>query len=251
MKGQNTFAETSASPEQVLGIFRDWQRLELGRCMRERDLLSFTTTVSGWRASCDLQGWQELGVALNKYFGTTVSKDEWRATMKPEKKKYLRDVCALIATRAKLPTPGDQKVFGKPCKPASSFFALRSCLQLAGVDTAHLRPSTKLDSCLRLHTQDVIEAVTKLAPGKMPQMATKFNWRHRLSGWVCLGGLLTLVAGGILERPEWTVVGCLFLALGFIAVTVFSNLPPSEVRLEGLETFGDLSRMIANGERNL
>src|SRR5438552_1265320 len=93
MKGQNTFAETSASREQVLGIFQDWQRLESGRCMRERDLLSFTTTVRDWRASCDLQGWQELGVALNKYFGTTFSKDEWRATMNPEKKKYLRDVC--------------------------------------------------------------------------------------------------------------------------------------------------------------
>src|SRR5439155_26937151 len=98
MKGQNTFAETSASPEQVLGIFRDWQRLELGRCMRERDLVSFTTTVSGGRASFDLQRWQDLGVALNKHFGTTVSKDEWRATIKPDKKKYLRKVYEVIAT---------------------------------------------------------------------------------------------------------------------------------------------------------
>ncbi|PYL00028.1 MAG: hypothetical protein DME19_06575 [Verrucomicrobia bacterium] len=85
----------------------------------------------------------------------------------------------------------------------------------------------------------------------MPLMTTKLNWGHRLSGWVCLAGLLALVAGGVFERPDWTVAGCLFRALGFIAVTVFSNLPPSEVRLEGLETFGDLSRMIANGERNL
>src|SRR2546430_14695413 len=101
-----------------------------------------------------------------------------RSTLFPYTTLFRSDVCALIATRAKLPTPGDQKVFGKPCKPASSFFALRSCLQLAGVDTAHLRPSTKLDSCLRLHTQDVIEAVTKLEQGKMQQMAYKFNWMN-------------------------------------------------------------------------
>jgi uncharacterized membrane protein YhdT len=79
----------------------------------------------------------------------------------------------------------------------------------------------------------------------MPLMKAKFNLGHRLSGWACLVGLLTLVTGGILERPEWTVTGCLILAFAFISITVFSNLPPAMVRLEGLETFGDLSRLIA------
>lgn len=247
MNGQNTFSEAPATTEQILGIFRDWQRLEFGNALNEKEILSFDTTVSDWRAVCDLQGWQQLGEALNKFFSTTFSKDEWRAVMKPEKQKTLRDICVLVASRASLPKVGELKVFGKPCKTASAFFALRSYLRLAGLDVAQLRPSTKLDSCLRLHTQAVIEVIAKLAPGKMPLMKTKFNLGHRLSGWACLVGLLTLVTGGILERQEWTVTGCLVLAFAFIAITVFSNLSPAVVRLEGLETFGDLSRLIAAG----
>jgi hypothetical protein len=247
MNGQNTFSEVPAKPEQILGIFQDWQRLELGNAFNEKETLAFDTTVSDWRAVCDLRGWQQLGKTMNKFFSTTFSKDEWRAVMKPEKQKTLRDVCVLVASRASLPTVGELKIFGKPCKTASAFFALRSYLQLAGLDVARLRPSTKIDGCLRLHTQTVIEVITKLAPGKMPLMKTKFNLGHRLSGWACLVGLLTLVAGGILERPEWIVAGCLVLVFAFIAITVFSNLTPAVVHLEGLETFGDLSRLIAAG----
>src|SRR2546430_4021656 len=69
-----------------------------------------------------------------------------RSTLFPYTTLFRSDVCALIATRAKLPTPGDQKVFGKPCKPASSFFALRSCLQLAGVDTRSEEHTSELQS---------------------------------------------------------------------------------------------------------
>jgi len=77
-------------------------------------------------------------------------------------------------------------------------------------------------------------------------MKTKLNLGHRLSGWACLAGLVSLIGGSLLEKPEWTVVGCLVLGFGLIAITVFSNLPPAKVRLEGCETFADLSRLIAN-----
>ena len=256
MKGQNTFLETLATPEQILGIFRDWQRLELGNALDKKAILSFDTTVRDWRADCDLAEWQTLGEALNRYFGTTFSRNEWRATMKSEKQKTLRNVCVLVATRATLPKLNELKVLGKPCRLASAFFALitqprnftmkRSRLRVAGVDASQIRPSSKLDSFLRLETQTAVKAISILAPGKMPMMKTKLNLGHRLSGWACLAGLVSLIGGSLLEKPEWTVVGCLVLGFGLIAITVFSNLPPAKVRLEGCETFADLSRLIAN-----
>ncbi|MBI2928288.1 MAG: hypothetical protein HYY24_21675 [Verrucomicrobia bacterium] len=245
MNGHNTLSETPALPEQILAIVQDWQRLEWGSALDTSQIFSFDTTVKTWRDDCELQGWKQLGEALNKFFGTTFSNGDWRGVMKPEKQRTLRDVCALIATRATLPNVRELNVFGRPCRSASSFFALRSCLQVAGVETARLRPSTKLDEYLRRHGQTVVEMVTKLAPGKLPRMKTKSNLGHRLSGWACLMGLLTLVAGEISERPEWTVTGCLVSAFAFIAITLFSNLLPARVHLEGLETFGDLSRLIA------
>lgn len=248
MKGQNTFSEKPATPEQILAIFQDWQRLEWGKALDAEQTLSFDTTVKTWRDDCELQGWQQLGKALDKFFGTNFSKEDWQGAMKPEMKKTLRDVCMLISTRAVLPRIGEQSVFGKPCKSASSFFALRSSLERAGVDVACLRPSTKLDSLLRKHNQVIVESVIKLAPGRLPLMTTKFNFGHKLSGWACLVGLLALVAGGILEKPFWTVAGCLLFGFGFVAITAFSNLSPARVRLEGLETFGDLCRLIARVE---
>jgi hypothetical protein len=246
MNGQNTFLESPATPEQILGIFQDWQRLEWGKHLIEKEILSFDTTIKHWRDNCELQGWQALGKSLNTYFGTAFSKDEWQVVMKSEKQKTLRDVCSLIATRAILPKVGELKVFGKSCKTASAFFALRLCLQKAGVDVAQIRPSSRLDGFLRLDTQAMIETISRLAPGRLPIMKTKFNMGHRFSGWVCLTGLLSLIAGGMLKKPEWIIFGCSALVLGFIAITAFSNRPAAKVQLEGCETFADLSRLIAN-----
>jgi hypothetical protein len=245
MKGQNTFLETPATPEQILGIFQNWQRLEAGNALKEKELLSFETSVRDWRDIGDLLGWQQLSVALNKFFGITFSKDEWRATMKPEKQKTLRDICTLIATRAILPTVGELNVFGKPCRTAAAFFALLFCLRKVGLDIGKIRPSSRLDSYLRLHTQTLVEVVSKFAPGKIPVMKTKINLGHRISGWVCLSGLLALIGGGVFGKPDLILAACLILVFGFIAITVFSNLPPAKFQFEGCETFGDLSRLIA------
>lgn len=250
MNGHKTFSEAPATPEQILGIFRDWQRLEFGKVADEKAILSFNTTVSDWRAVSDLHGWRQLGEALNKFFNTTFSKEEWRAAMKPERQRTLWDVCALVASRANLPKIHEAKILGRACKTASAFFALRSHLRLAGLNVELICPSAKLDSCLRLHTQVAIEVICKLVPGRMPLMKTKFNLGHRLSGWVCFAALVELVAGGIGEKPEWTVIGSVVFCLAFIAITVFSNLPPASVRLDSLKTFGDLSRLIASENYN-
>lgn len=249
MNGQQAFVEAAATPEQILAIFQDWQRLKWGECDK-RHLLTFGTTVREWRDDGDLVDWQPLGKGLNQFFGTTFSKDEWRMVMQPEKLKTLRDVCALIATQASLPKVRPLKIFGKPCHTAPSFFALRFYLRRGGLEVAQLRPSTTLDRYLRLHTQTIIEVITKFAPGKLPPMKVRFNRGHRLSAWACFAGLAALIAGGILEQSEWIVAGCLIAGLGFVTLTVFSNLPPASVRLEGMQTFGDICRLIAGSNLN-
>jgi hypothetical protein len=60
MNGQNTFSEKPATPEQILGIFQDWQRLEWGNALNVKQILSFDTTFKDWRDDCELQSWQQL-----------------------------------------------------------------------------------------------------------------------------------------------------------------------------------------------
>ncbi|MGA3142703.1 MAG: hypothetical protein ABSF10_06620 [Verrucomicrobiota bacterium] len=245
MNGQSTFSEAPAKPEQILGIFQDWQRLELGRLPDEKDALTFNTTVHEWLDSADFLDWKTVSKGLNEFFTTNFSKDEWRTAMKPEKKKTLRDVCTLISSRATLPTLNEAKFLGASCKTASAFLALRARLQLAGVDATKLLPSARLDDFLRLHTQAMANAILKLAPGRMPKVKAKSNLAHRLFAWTALACLVILIMSEIFSANFWSVISCMALILSFIGLTVCSHFPPARVQIEGLETFADLSRMIA------
>ena len=245
MNGKNTFSEVPATPEQVLGIFQDWQRLELGRTPDDKETFTFNTTVCEWFDSADFLDWKTVSKGLNEFFTTNFAKDEWQAAMKPEKEKTLRDVCTLISSRAMLPALNEAKIFGASCKAASAFLALRARLQLAGVDAAKLRPSAKLDDFLRLHTQTMVNAIQKLAPGRMPKVKAKSNLAHRLFAWTALACLVVLVASEIFSAHFLSATSCMALILSFIGIAVCSHFPPARVQIEGLETFADLSHLIA------
>jgi hypothetical protein len=182
---------------------------------------------------------------LNEFFAINFSKDEWRAAMKPEDKKTLLDVCTLISRRATLPVLNEAGFLGASCKTASAFLALRARLQLAGVDATALRPSSKLDDFLRLHFQTMANAILKLAPGRMPKIASKPNLAHRCFAWMALASLVVFIASEFVTAPFLSATSGITLVLSFIGLVICSKFPPAEVHIEGLETFADLSRLIA------
>jgi hypothetical protein len=245
MNGQKTFSEAQAKPEQILAIFQDWQRLELGRTPDEKEILSFQTSVNDWLDSADFLDWKSVSKGLNEFFASNFSTDEWRVVMKPEKKRSLLDVCTLISSRATLPVLNEAKFLGASCKTASAFLALRARLQVAGVDTTKLRPSSKLDDFLRLHFQALANAIFKLAPGRMPKIKSKSNLALRCFAWLALASLSVLISSELFAAPFWSATSCIMLILSFIGAFVCSKFPPAEVHIEGLETFADLSRLIA------
>ncbi len=245
MNGQKTFSEAQAKPEQILAIFQDWQRLELGCSPDEKEILSFQTTVDSWLDSADFLDWKSVSKSLNEFFAVNFSKNEWRAVMKPENKKTLLNVCTLISSRATLPVLSEAKFLGASCKTASAFLALRARLQLAGVDTTKLRPSSKLGDFLRLNLQTMTNAILKLAPGRMPKIKFQSNLAHRCFAWMALASLIGLISSEFTAASFLSAMSCMTLILSFIGVVVCSKFPPAEVQIEGLETFADLSRLIA------
>lgn len=245
MNGQNTFSEVPATPVQILAIFQDWQRLELGRTPNEKEVFSFNTTVNELLDSADFLDWKIVSKSLNEFFTANISKDEWRSVMKPEDKMTLRGICELIASRATLPVLNEAKLLGASCKTASAFFVIRARLEKAGVDTTKLRPSARLDDFLRLHTQVMVNAIQKLAPGRMPKVEAKSNLAHRLFAWTALACLVVLITSEIFSAHFWTATSCMALILSFLGLAVCSLFPPARVQIEGLETFADLSRLIA------
>jgi len=245
MNGKKTFSEAQAKPEQILAIFQDWQRLELGRSPDDKEILSFQTTVNDWLDAEDFLDWKSVSKGLNEFFAINFSKDEWRTVMKPENKKTLLEVCILISSRATLPVLNEAKFLGASCKTASAFLALRARLQIAGVDATKLRPSSNLDEFLRLHTKAMVNATLKLVPGRMPEIKTKSNLVHRFFAWTALASLVVLIGSEICSAHALTALSCMALLISFLGVATCSYLPPAKVQIVGMETFADLSRLIA------
>ena len=245
MNGRNTFSEAPASPEQILAIFQDWQRLELGRAPKESELLSFETTVGELLDFADFLNWKMLGKGLNKFFETNFSAKELSVAIKPENKKTLRDVCALISSRATLPLLNKAGYLGGSCKTASAFLVLREKLQGAGIEVSKIRPSSELSSFSKLHLQKIIETILKLAPGGVPKIHIRAHVAHRFLGLVCLGCLVSLIISEIFGAHFVSAVSCAALMVSFCGLTVTSHLPPAEVQFEGMGTFADLCRAIA------
>ena len=94
-----------ATSDYVLAVLRDIHRQQWQHDPEAdpRAVLSFDTTVAEWRDACDLLGWQELGRALNEWWGITCSDSEWCAVLEPAGQRRLADVCQLLAGRVARP----------------------------------------------------------------------------------------------------------------------------------------------------
>jgi hypothetical protein len=164
--------------------------------------LSFRSTVAEWRSACDLLSWRELGRALNTEWGINAADTEWRSVLEPAHERTLRDVCELIAGRARLPQIVPRGFFGARCTSAGVFLGIRSALAAEGVDTKRLTPSTDLEPYLRLAPFILLTFGARMAQGRLPPLQIERGlWvRNRR---VSLGTLRTFrdyadcLAGGV------------------------------------------------------
>src|SRR5579859_3193668 len=142
-----------ATPDYVLAVLRDQHRQQCHYdCVADPDaILTFETTVADWVLACDLVGWRELGRALNQEWGIDYPDATWHTVLKPAKERRLRDVCTLIAERARRPRIRPTQFLGRPCTAAGVFLTVRSILAEAGATADQIAPSTPLAEYTRRH----------------------------------------------------------------------------------------------------
>jgi hypothetical protein len=236
-----------ATPEYVLAILNEHHQYS---CQVNYDgdldeLFTFDTTVATWRFESDLLPWRQLVEPFNRYWEVNCTEAEWSVVFTPPRKRTLRDVCEFIASRAVRPKVRPSAIMGGSCLPAGIFLTLRSRLRDVGVDVADLRPSTPLDEILRRHPFEVFDAATRLAPGTIEKVtwdapAEDATLVIFLFGAACLlGQLLT-------NEPWFTILGVASIAFAYVwSWIAVRRIGPQRVQLDALETFGDLSRAIA------
>jgi hypothetical protein len=240
-----------ATAEEVLAVFQaDYefnQEWHPDSCCWDDERLSFETTVRDWRRMNPLVEWRSLGLALNRWFRVDFDEATWRQTLLPEKKRTLRDVCELLATKAWLPQVNMRPLLGAPCATGSTFLAMCELMRKQGLPTKGLRPSTPLAEYARRYPGSIFTALTSLAPGVLPvpreHRYARSNRADLACGFSFALGCLSLYWSNV----PLIVFSALAFSVSIYAIAHNFEDPPEWVTFGDLVTFGDMARVIAEG----
>jgi hypothetical protein len=237
--------EVPTTPEYILAVIKDSHRQQ---CQfdpeAEQDiLLTFDSTIDEWREACDLLGWRRLAKAMNDWFKTGFSDEQWKAVLEPAKKQKLRCVCELMATKAKRI---EIKPFGNRCVNAGIFLTIRSLLKRAGVEE-EIKPSTQIAPFSRNYPEKFLGDIAKMEPGALPLVKLHKPFYDYSIGAFLLG--LVICGVGSLLNPFVVIFGVCFAAFAYAAIYVATKSRPSKVEFGSVETFRDLTLLIANARK--
>jgi hypothetical protein len=193
------------TPDDVLAVLIDQHRLGVAAGEAEPAFIERTMTVGRWIGLDELATVDDSGKFLNNLFGLNLDRATWRSVLTPKRRRTLGDVCDFIAShevRVRCVEP--VTIFGSTSLAAGAFLALRATLKDVGVDAAELRPTTKLAPFLQRHERQLVMAVSRLTPGRLPPVEIDAPIHGGLAmaaaacfaaGWVCrCAGLEMLVA---------------------------------------------------------
>lgn len=195
-----------ATPEYILAyIQEEWRRFaaecHLPATESKKHIPTFATTIQAWCDEEMLDEWMELGTQLNQTWETNFTRKQWRQVLKPAHEKTLRDACELLATRAQRPVISPAKIFGRECKSAGIFLAIRSLLIEAGAP-ANLRPSSRVEPYLKKRPKIFLRKIDRLILGGLPYASGNKFWT-KLTAVTCVVGALLLGVGCFLkESPK-------------------------------------------------
>ncbi|MDG3007649.1 hypothetical protein [Paludisphaera mucosa] len=250
-----------ATAEYVLATIQDQHRHLAG--IYEADPhtdLTAETTIAQWREADELTDWRGLARGLDAYWKLGRSRAEWKAVLKPARKRTLGGLSAFIAasgaTRPEIEPIGFLGV--PPCPAAGAFAIVRSALREAGFDADAITPDSPLEPFLRggvLLTR-FWRSIDSLAPGTLPTLRVDHPPLEKplaacVIGFMVAAGVSFL---GLLHSPFpffgplTAVLGTMTL-LAIIALTAVLECHRSTYELGDLRTFKDLARALAAGAR--
>jgi hypothetical protein len=250
LQGEKARSTRSISPDEVLELFRAYYRLSSG-LDPEVDIgadLNRDTTVSEWRATCDLVGTRRLPRFLNQWFGTELKPTEWRVVLEPEHLQTLGVLCDFISIHATLPDWRAISLGGEINAAAGAFFSLRGLLLSAGAPT-DIRPSSSVADYAHKNVVPLGEAVAKLAPGLVP--VPTLVWKRSqqwISALAVIGGLGGF-AGALMRVGAIAWTGASLFLVMTAAMFLSGHRGIEKVEFGDYKTFRDLAEAIASYPR--
>jgi hypothetical protein len=250
------FKTRAMTEEEVLAVLRDIHRQWSDEDGNPEAVIDYETTINHWCSACGIDTWYgfNLGEFWNEFFRVEFTPLEWSQVVEPGRRRTLGGVCKLIATRARVEEIEKAAWFGKPCKSAGSFLAIRALLARAGGDVQDLRPSTPLARYFGKRDHPAfLRDLLRVAPGRLPVVRYV---RPSSEGWllwafICCF-LVGLVLAGLLKFTDWSFLAYFLVGdavIGSAAMGAFqlstSYRAPLRIEFGELVDFGDLARTVS------
>ncbi len=239
--------------EEIFFIFKEEHRL-CSPLDPEADPffdLQPTSTVAEWLDARDLLPWMELRKIYNEWFGIEVPIEEWRLAAGFSNEKTMQGVFDLIATYAKIEVIKPVKLLGQACLSAAIFKSIKKGLEIRGINTATLSPSSKIEPVLKKNFNQFVADINKNFTGVMPEIRKTETILSRLVGFAGLVSILSLVLA-----MSWYnllfVSGVSFMVaviLAFIENKKF-NKQEGMLTIPGIVTFRDLVNRIIESKQS-
>lgn len=227
-----------ATPDYVLEVIRDSyrQQLQLDQEAEPGIELGFNSTVSEWRAACDLLPWKPLGRALSLQWQFDATSSEWKAVLEPSCKMKLVDVCGFIAARAVRHEILPSRLLGTLCYSGGAFLAVRKMLMESGANVNALRPSASIAPYLNRYPNTFLDPVSRLAPNRLPLIKVRAPVQAGLR-MLFLAGLIATSAFGCFDQFLMASVSMIIAALSAVSLHI---APTAQYEFPGIVTFRDL-----------
>jgi len=238
------------TPDDVLAVLIDVQRLAGCVAPAETAAISSATTVCDWMQAFDSDDWRAIAEWFNEIFEISIELDQWRRALRPARQRTLGDLCQLIAAHAVGPRIEPILVFGQHCSTAAAFLAVREVLHRDGADTADLRPSSMLEPYVHHLRGNSFWQLARLAPGRVPPMVSAGVSASEVCAIGIFAGWCVWLMGLVLRHGQFKLVGGVCeIAFVLGAWTIGRMKRLNRVRFANLHTFKDLC-LVLTGERS-
>lgn len=210
--------------------------------------LSYETTISYWRVTCDLIKPLKLAKVYHENFKLKTPISELENLLIDEKNKTLSDFCEYISKFAKRQEIKPITLFGQKCQTASIFRTLKTNLSERNVDTSDLRPSTKINEFFLKNDGILFDEVNKLAPGTMKEFEYLDNITVRYGIGITFFAVIFGIAFSIFWFFHWLLI--VPVIIGILVFQIGNRKAPEKLNVGGYDDFRELIKGMEQTLRN-
>jgi hypothetical protein len=244
---QDMIEHRNLTADEIFFIFKEEHRL-CSPLDPEADPsfdLQPTSTIDGWREARDLLTWDKLAEIYNEEYRIEIPLETWKTVFEPGDKRSVKDVCELMSKHAQIEVIKPIKILGQECISSAIFKSIKKNLDLRGIDTSSLSPSSKIEPVLKRNFGEFLGLINKNFTGVIPEMNERRTTLGKLAGYFGLTLILSLF--GSVFWDAFLIVATLTLLptiiLLYLSIRQFKT-QDEMLTIPGIVTFRDLVERI-------